>query len=160
MSLNNCGLKSLKNLPILDLIKIELSDNKIPGSELEHLKQYKNIARIKFANNVVSSLKELDSLKSMEHLQSLDLSECSLCNEKDIEKTIFKLFPKLKVFNGKSPDGQSVYSDDEFDDDEDGEDDEYDGEDDGDFEGEEDGEEFDEDEDLDEDDEYDDEDEK
>lgn len=159
MSLNNCGLKSLKNLPILDLIKIELSDNKIPGSELEHLKQYKNIARIKFANNVVSSLKELDSLKSMEHLQSLDLSECSLCNEKDIEKTIFKLFPKLKVFNGKSPDGQSVYSDDEFDD-EDGEDDEYDGEDDGDFEGEEDGEEFDEDEDLDEDDEYDDEDEK
>ena len=159
MSLNNCGLKSLKNLPILDLIKIELSDNKIPGSELEHLKQYKNIARIKFANNLVSSLKELDSLKSMEHLQSLDLSECSLCNEKDIEKTIFKLFPKLKVFNGKSPDGQSVYSDDEFDD-EDGEDDEYDGEDDGDFEGEEDGEEFDEDEDLDEDDEYDDEDEK
>ena len=158
MSLNNCGLKSLKNLPKLYLIKIELSDNKIPGSELEHLKQYKNIAKIKFANNLVSSLKELDSLKSMENLQCLDLSECSLCKEKDIEKTIFKNFPKLKVFNGKSPDGQSVYSEEEFDDDEDGEDDEYDGEDDGDFEGEE-GEEFDEEE-LDEDDEYDDEDEK
>lgn len=160
MSLNNCGLKSLKNLPILGLVKIELSDNKIPGSELEHLKQYKNIARIKFANNLVSSLKELDSLKSMEHLQSLDLSECAISNEKDIENTIFKQFPKLKVFNGKSADGQSVYSD-EFDDDEDGEDDEYDGEDDGDFEGDEEGEEYDEDLDEDdEDDEYDDEDEK
>lgn len=142
LSLNFIGLKSLKNFPTVNLERLDLNDNSIPGSELVHLKKYTQLKKLKLGNNKINTLKEVEELKSLTELVYLDLNECPVLNKEgdNVEKTCFSLFPKLKALNGYNKDGESVMSsDDEDEEDEDGE---FDGEEDDELDDEED-EEFD-----------------
>jgi len=56
--MNATGLKNLSNLPQnVQITRIELSDNKIDGSEISKLKIYKDtLAVLKLSNNKISDL--------------------------------------------------------------------------------------------------------
>lgn len=63
LSLNNCELKSLDNLPKLEgLIRIELSDNKFPMSDLKHVLKYENLECVSLSNTDVNSLDDIKCL--------------------------------------------------------------------------------------------------
>lgn len=65
LAINNTGLKSLQNLPDAPLLKrIELTDNKLPGSELKNLAKYPELGTIKFGANLVKDFDELKVLVS------------------------------------------------------------------------------------------------
>lgn len=55
--MNNCGLKSLRNLPNLDhLLRLELSKNHIESSEIKYLLSYKTLEALDLSNNSIDSL--------------------------------------------------------------------------------------------------------
>ena len=58
LCMNATGLKNLSNLPQnVQITRIELSDNKIDGSEISKLKIYKDsLAVLKLSNNKISDL--------------------------------------------------------------------------------------------------------
>ena len=130
LMLNNTGIKSLVNLPNLTTLeRIELNDNRLGGAELKHLLQYENLKTIKFAGNQVKDFSDLEVLKPLKHLESLDLTENPIC-EKDgyVEKVYAMFAPSLNVLDSCDKDGNEVSShgddDDEDYDDEDDEDEE------------------------------------
>lgn len=129
LSMNLCGLKSLSNLPKIDLLRVrllaniqfDLNDNQLTGKELSKLSIYPNLQKLKLAGNKIESLDDLKELKPLSNLSYLDLTGCPVSeDESALKKFAFDFFPKLISLNGYDKDGESVYSE-EDDDDEDGE---------------------------------------
>lgn len=60
LSLNNCELKTLNNLPNLpELNRIELMGNQFPASELSNLLIYKNLECVSIGDNQIDSIEDL-----------------------------------------------------------------------------------------------------
>ena len=75
LAMNLTGIKSLQNLPDApDLVRIEVTDNHLAGTELRALVKYTKLATIKFGNNNVKEIEELQALTQLENLMSLDLA--------------------------------------------------------------------------------------
>jgi acidic leucine-rich nuclear phosphoprotein 32 family protein A/C/D len=71
LSFNSAGLKSLKNFPQLEnLVRIELSDNKISGG-LEDLVKYTKLDTLKLGGNNIKDLETLNPLVPI-HAHILD----------------------------------------------------------------------------------------
>lgn len=75
LSMNQTQIKSTNNFPDApNLVRLELNDNKLHGSELKNLAKYNQLTTLKFAGNLIKDFADLESLKSLEHLVSLDLN--------------------------------------------------------------------------------------
>lgn len=121
IGLNACKITSLANFPTLpSLIRVELADNKLAGSELEHLAtEHSQIETLKLGANKIAALSDLDCLNKIKSLISLDLEENPVCKEDGFSADkVFEKLPGLKVFNGHTKDGESVISEDDYDDEE------------------------------------------
>ena len=65
---------SLANLPEAVLHKLELNDNLLTGSELQHLVKYAGSLRnLTLAHNKIAIFDELEVLATFRHLKSLEL---------------------------------------------------------------------------------------
>ena len=75
LSLNQTKLKSLQNLPDkVALVRIELAENQITGSELQHLNKYaETLTTLKLASNKIATFEDVKSLATLKHLKNLDL---------------------------------------------------------------------------------------
>ena len=115
LCLNLNELVSLENLPTdAHLQKLELSDNKLTGAELVHLKVFANTLRkLKLANNNITVFEDLDHLVGLKHLKSLELSGNPVAKLSDFKARVFKLLPQLDVLDKKNRIGETVVSDSE-----------------------------------------------
>lgn len=118
LAINNTGIKSLVNLPDAPkLYRIEMADNKLPGSELKHLLKFPQLKVIKFGANLLKDYADLEVLKPLSGLQSLDLSSNPLSDKDGYVEKVFEMFPSLEVLDGLNKEGDEVLSEDEDDED-------------------------------------------
>jgi acidic leucine-rich nuclear phosphoprotein 32 family member A/C/D len=128
LAMNNTGIKSLVNLPDApNLVRIEMADNKLPGSELKHLLKYPQLKVIKFGANLLKDYADLEVLKPLSGLQSLDLNLNPISEKDSYDKKVFEMFPSLEILDGLNKEGDEVLSED---------DDEYGGQEEGEADGE------------------------
>ena len=124
LSLNSCQLKNLKNLPNISSIEeIQLSDNHINGQEIKNLLIYPRLSKIKLCNNIIKEVSELESLKKLSDLVSLDLSECPITKIDNYRQKVFELLPDLLYLDLVNKQGEN-YSELEDQEDEEEEDEE------------------------------------
>jgi len=121
LSLNDCGLTSLEGLPKLSkLIRFELTDNKIPGSQLSHLTQLTSLQSLSLGGNPISNLDDLKPLNKLEKIVQLDLFNSPISETEGYRDKIFGMFSSLQILDNKDADGEEV----EYEGDEEGEDEE------------------------------------
>jgi len=122
LSLNDCLLSTLENFPTLpNLIRLELTDNKINGKEFEKLAQFKEVQSLSLGGNPVSEYKDLEPLSGLTNLVQLDLFGCPVSEKADYREKVFGIFKQLEILDNQDQDGNDVDYDEE---DEEGGDDE------------------------------------
>ncbi|XP_043289819.1 acidic leucine-rich nuclear phosphoprotein 32 family member A [Venturia canescens] len=125
LSLINVGLTSLKGFPkLLNLRKLELSDNRISGG-LNLLHTSPKLTHLNLSGNKIRDLDTLQPLKDFKNLKSLDLFNNEATNMDNYREKVFNLIPSLRYLDGFDMDECEV-------EDSEGEDDEVNGNDDGD----------------------------
>ena len=74
LTLNDCGITSLTNFPILPaLIRLDMVFNSIPGEDLQYLVHSRHLQTIMFGANQIKNINDLTALKGMRKLLQLDL---------------------------------------------------------------------------------------
>ena len=123
LSMNNCSLTSLTNFPAnLQLIRLELMENKFDGKDLSHIGHIKSLQSLSLGSNSIGSIKDLEPLKGLEHLIQLDLSDTELAKGQDYRSSVFNLLKNLQVLDNLDADGNEYeYSGEEDDEDDDDE---------------------------------------
>lgn len=125
ISLSNCGLRSLKNLPVLpNIVLIDLSDNQLQGDDLSAIYHaFKKVKQLILANNSIRDrdLNHIAQLSRCQQLQSLDLSANPLTEMQSYRENVFEKLPHLEALDGFNKDGDewSVLSVNELREDED-----------------------------------------
>lgn len=111
--LNQTQLKSLENLPKSDKLEhLELAENQLTGAELKHLTIYANsLVSLKLANNRVASFEDLEPLKKLTKLVTLDLEGNPVTNKDGYTAKVFEMLPHLQVLDNHDQEGNSKYSD-------------------------------------------------
>ncbi|CDW79466.1 u2 snrnp-specific a protein [Stylonychia lemnae] len=118
LSMNQTQIKSTNNFPDApNLVRLELNDNKLPGSELKNLSKYTQLRTLKFAGNLIKDFNDLDSLSSLQHLVSLDLAGNPIAEKDNYKEKLFEIFPNLQILDSYDRDGNEVLSEDEEDED-------------------------------------------
>jgi Leucine-rich repeat len=97
LSMNQCELSSLANLPRSDKIyRIELSENKITGDQLHHLHQYAGtLSTLKLATNNLASYEDVKALSGLTLLKNLDLEQNAVTKLSDYKQYMFRMLPSL-----------------------------------------------------------------
>jgi len=99
LSMNSVGFTSLKNFPkLLQLKKLELSDNRISGS-LSCLEELKSLTHLNLSGNNIKTIEALEPLASLPNLISLDLYDCEVTSKENYRQQVFKLLPGLKYLD-------------------------------------------------------------
>jgi acidic leucine-rich nuclear phosphoprotein 32 family protein B len=107
LSLNNIGLKSLKNLPcIKNLYYLSLNNNELSGDDFDILKTlYPNLSKLKISGNVIEKIDNLLKLKPLK-LRKIEVKEnpFSIGNDKYKQK-LFEMLPSLKIVDQTDKNG-------------------------------------------------------
>jgi len=121
LSMNGCKLETLESFPHLPkLVRLELIENEFDGKDLVHLGQLSELQSLSLGCNNISEYSRLETLRNLENLIQLDLSDCPLSQKDDYRKHMFTLFPSLKILDNKDQDGNEFeYSESEMEDDDD-----------------------------------------
>lgn len=99
--MNACKLKSAENLPNVNICKLELNDNQIPGADLKILAQkYKTLVSLKLGANKVATLEEVKALAGLETLVKLDLFDNPVCKVEGYRAEVYKMIPQLIILDG------------------------------------------------------------
>lgn len=124
LSMNNCGLRSLNNFPVLPkLIKLELNDNKIAGG-LEKLVGMRDLMQITLAGNQLRTLEDIRPLVCstqtlLTSLVAIDLYRCPVASVPQYRETLFASLPALEILDHTNKKGEEAsLSDDQDEDDE------------------------------------------
>lgn len=112
LSLNSCRLSSLKNFPNLpSLVKVELADNQLKGSDLAFLVDSTNIESIKLGANKIASVDDIKKLAPLSKLKRLDLVGNPVCDSDDYKRdAIYESIPSLEVLDMLDKEGEEVFS--------------------------------------------------
>ena len=86
--------------------KLELSDNKIAGSELKNLPAYENLKEIRLANTKIDSINDVKNLAKFKNLELLELEESPITKLENYRENIFEILPKLTYLDNITKDGQ------------------------------------------------------
>lgn len=114
LSLNDCSLNTLENFPDLpNLIRLELTDNKISGGELTKIAKLKDLQSLSLGGNPIEQYKDLEVLGGLDNLVQLDLFGCPISEKPDYREKVFKLFSKLQILDNQDEEGHDVDYDDE-----------------------------------------------
>lgn len=109
LSMSYCGLKSLKNLPVLPNVEsVDLSDNCLLGDDLGAINQsFKRIKQLLLGNNSIRDrdLSHISSLGKCQHLTALDLSANPLTDMQAYRENVFEKLGHLEALDGFDKDG-------------------------------------------------------
>lgn len=116
---NFCKLSTLDNLPnISTLEEIQLSDNFLSGKELQKLKIYPHLTKLKICNNKIDKFEDLECLKDLKDLNFLDLTENPITKYPNYRNKIYEILPSLVYLDFKNKEGEAYPESDEEEDDE------------------------------------------
>ena len=90
-----------------------MTDNHMSGAELKYLVKYEQLRILKFGANLLKDFSDLESLKSLNTLISLDLGANPICEKEGYKDKVFDLFPALEVLDGFNKAGEEVFSEEE-----------------------------------------------
>lgn len=114
LAMNEVKLNSLQNFPkIENLLRLELNDNFIGGSEVSKLAENAKLHTLKLAQNKITTLDDINPLKSLSGLKNLDLLQNEVTKVDGYKDAVFALIPSLEVLDGYNRDGEEVFSEDE-----------------------------------------------
>ena len=109
LSMSYCGLKSLKNLPVLPNVEtVDLSDNCLSGDDLSAINQsFKKIKQLLLGNNSIRDrdLSHISSLSKCHNLTALDLSANPLTDMQAYRENVFEKLGHLEALDGFDKDG-------------------------------------------------------
>jgi hypothetical protein len=109
LSLIDCGLTSLENLPDLPyLIKLDLTDNKIQGVELIKITKFKEINSLSLGGNPIHDYLELQYLYGLSQLAHLTLFGSPISEINGYQKQIFAMFPELYSLDNRDSQGNEI----------------------------------------------------
>ncbi|XP_035377575.1 acidic leucine-rich nuclear phosphoprotein 32 family member B-like isoform X2 [Electrophorus electricus] len=109
LSLINVGLTSIAKLPkLVQLKKLELSDNRISGGLEVLADQLPNLTHLNLSGNKLKDLSTLEPLRNLHRLKSLDLFNCEVTTLDDYRGSVFKLLPQITYLDGYDPDDREV----------------------------------------------------
>lgn len=123
ISLNNCGLSSLKNFPNCpNLSSLEIGENQFPASDLMYISGLKDLGHLDLHDCQIETIEDLAPLKDLPNLYSLDIIQTPFSEKKDFRKEIYDLLQEVQVVNGVDRQGNPVNigGEDDEDDDEEG----------------------------------------
>ena len=110
LSLNNIGLKSLKNLPrIKGLYYLSLNNNDLSGDDFDLLTTlYPNLEKLKISGNIIEKIDNLLKLKPLK-LRKIEVKEnpFSIGNDKYKNK-LFDMLPSLKIIDQSDKYGEEI----------------------------------------------------
>ena len=110
LSLNNIGLKSLKNLPrIKGLYYLSLKNNDLSGDDFDLLTTlYPNLEKLKISGNIIEKIDNLLKLKPLK-LRKIEVKEnpFSIGNDKYKNK-LFDMLPSLKIIDQSDKYGEEI----------------------------------------------------
>jgi len=87
------------------IYKLELSDNKISGTELNNLPAYEDLREIRLANNKINSFDDIKNLCIFKNLESLELEECPITKQPLYREKVFEILPDLLYLDNLTIDG-------------------------------------------------------
>lgn len=121
LSLSGCHIRSLAGFPALDVLdRLELADNNI-SQGLSALLKCSSLTKLTLSNNKIRDLAQLEPLKGLTLLRSLQLSDCPIADTDEYPDNVFELLIHVTYIDQADKDGMEEPSDDEDDsDDEDG----------------------------------------
>lgn len=121
LSMNGCKLETLESFPHLPkLVRLELIENEFDGKDLVHLGHLSELQSLSLGCNNITDYPQLETLRKLENLIQLDLSDCPLSTKEEYRKNMFTLFPSLKILDNKDQEGNEFeYSESEMEDDDD-----------------------------------------
>ena len=125
LCMNNCNLKTLANFPNLEnIIRLELSSNPFPASDLVHLNKLKDLQSLSINDNNIKSIDDLKVLKDLSIAQ-LDLTGTELAKQDNYRDKVFELLDELQILDNKDKEGNDIeYDEEEYDDEDEFDDDE------------------------------------
>ena len=105
-AMNSTGIKNLNNMPDAPkLLRVEMNDNYLSGNDLKNLLKYPELRVIKFGNNNVKDLDEIQQLVPLAHIMNLDFSENPVTMVNGYKEEMWKLFPGLLILDGLDKEG-------------------------------------------------------
>jgi acidic leucine-rich nuclear phosphoprotein 32 family protein A/C/D len=110
LSLNNLGISSLENFPLIpNLLILEIKQNKLTGNDFDIIpKLYPNIYKLKISYNFIKTI------KPFKHFQKSNIKKIEVSGNEFIIKVenyrneLFNLLPELMIIDGISKDGDTI----------------------------------------------------
>jgi hypothetical protein len=110
LSLNNLGLKSLKNFPaIKGLYYLSIKNNELNGDDFDSIPRlYPGLKKLKISGNVLEKVNNLGKL-SMLKLRKIEVKENPFSvGNKTYKKKVFQLLPSLEIVDQETEGGEEV----------------------------------------------------
>ena len=115
LSINNVGLKSLKNMPsIKNLHVLSLNNNNLDGNDLDIINRlYPYLHKIKLKGNKIEKIENFEKLKNCKELKKLEVKDnpFSISNNKYKDK-LFEILPNLTAIDKETKQGDEIDSTD------------------------------------------------
>ncbi|CAK58073.1 unnamed protein product (macronuclear) [Paramecium tetraurelia] len=108
LSLNQCGIRSLENLQqMCSVTQLEYLDNFTTSKTLQQIaKTFPNLEVLIAGGNFLRELRDLDALKPLTKLETLNIMNGINKPDSDIRKYAFEILPRLKLLDEKDKYGQ------------------------------------------------------
>jgi hypothetical protein len=110
LSLNNLGLKSLKNFPaIKNLYYLSIKNNELNGDDFDLIpKLFPGLKKLKISGNVIEKVNNLGKLSQLK-LRKIEVKENPFSvGNKTYKKKVFQLLPSLEIVDQETEGGEEV----------------------------------------------------
>ena len=110
LSLNNLGISSLENFPIIpNLLILEIKQNKLTGNDFDIIpKLYPNIYKLKISFNCIKTITPFNHFKGS-NIKKIEVSGNEfIIKVENYRNELFNLLPELMIIDGISKDGDSI----------------------------------------------------
>jgi len=105
LSLNNCGLENLDNMPHLaDLVELHLEENPFKGSALKGLSHLTNLKLLNLMRSKIADASDLSALSNLQ-LDQIELDESPITEKEDYRKKVFATIKSLRIVDNEDADG-------------------------------------------------------
>ena len=110
LSLNNLGLKSLKNFPaIKSLYYLSIKNNELNGDDFDLIpKLFPGLKKLKISGNVIEKVNNLGKLSQLK-LRKIEVKENPFSvGNKTYKNKVFQLIPSLEIVDQETEGGEEV----------------------------------------------------
>lgn len=110
LSLNNLGLKSLKNFPaIKGLYYLSIKNNELNGDDFDLIpKLFPGLKKLKVSGNVIEKINNLGKLSQLK-LRKIEVKENPFSvGNKTYKKKVFQIIPSLEIVDQETEGGEEI----------------------------------------------------